>query len=111
MAIVLPDGIYGNESLGYVRKWIMNKFRLVAVIDIPLETFMPNTGTKTSILIVQKLRKEEIPADYPVFMCVAETCGHDRRGNVIEDDDVKEISTLFKKWTKENNFNFKNNGN
>lgn len=111
MAIVLPDGIYGNESLGYVRKWIMNKFRLVAVIDIPLETFMPNTGTKTSILIVQKLRKEEIPADYPVFMCVAETCGHDRRGNVIEDDDVKEISTLFKEWTKENNFNFKNNGN
>ena len=107
MAIVLPDGIYGNESLGYVRKWIMNKFRLVAVIDIPLETFMPNTGTKTSILIAQKLRKEEIPADYPVFMCVAETCGHDRRGNVIEDDDVKEISTLFKKWTKENNFNFK----
>lgn len=111
MAIVLPDGIYGNESLGYVRKWIMNKFRLVAVIDIPLETFMPNTGTKTSILIVQKLRKEEIPADYPIFMCVAETCGHDRRGNVIEDDDVKEISTLFKMWTTENNFNFKNNGN
>ena len=110
MAIVLPDGVFGNNQLGYIRQFIMQRFRLVAVIDIPLETFMPNTGTKTSILIVQKMKKEDIPTDYPVFMCVAETCGHDRRGNIKEEDDIAQISTLFRSWAKENNFSFKKYG-
>ena len=110
MAIVLPDGVFGNNKLGYIRKFIMNRFRLVAIIDIPIETFMPNTGTKTSILIVQKLKKNDIPEDYPVFMCVAETCGHDRRGNIKEEDDIAHISSLFNEWAVENNFSFKNNG-
>ena len=104
------DGVFGNNQLGYIRQFIMQRFRLVAVIDIPLETFMPNTGTKTSILIVQKMRKEDIPTDYPVFMCVAETCGHDRRGNIKEEDDIAQISTLFRSWAKENNFSFKKYG-
>lgn len=111
MAIVLPDGVFGNNQLGYIRKFIMQRFRLVAIIDIPLETFMPNTGTKTSILVVQKLKPQDIPADYPVFMCVAETCGHDRRGNIKEEDDIAQVSALFKKWAEDNNFNFKKNGN
>lgn len=110
MAIVLPDGVFGNNQLGYIRRFIMQRFRLVAVIDIPLETFMPNTGTKTSILIVQKMKAEDIPHDYPVFMCVAETCGHDRRGNLKEEDDIAQISTLFKKWAIENHFTFKDYG-
>lgn len=110
MAIVLPDGIFGNNKLGYIRKFIMKQARIVAVIDIPLETFMPNTGTKTSILIVQKLPAEEIPKDYPVFMCVAETCGHDRRGNIKEEDDISKIATEFKKWAKANKFSFTRNG-
>lgn len=104
MAIVLPDGVFGNNQLGYIRKYIMERARLVAVIDIPLETFMPNTGTKTSILIAQKTR--EIPEDYPVFMCIAETCGHDRRGNIKEEDDIVNIASEFKKWAQENNFSF-----
>ena len=104
MAIVLPDGVFGNNQLGYIRKYIMEHTRLVAVIDIPLETFMPNTGTKTSILIAQKMKN--IPEDYPVFMCIAETCGHDRRGNIKEEDDIVNIASEFKKWAKENNFSF-----
>lgn len=104
MAIVLPDGIYGNNQLGYIRKFIMKRARIVAVIDIPIETFQPNTGTKTSILILQKMSK--LPSDYPVFMAIAESCGHDRRGNPKEDDDISKIADEFKKWAKENKFTF-----
>ena len=106
MAIVLPDGIYGNESLGYIRQWLLEQGRLIAVIDIPIETFMPNTSTKTSVMIFQKLEKNKIPDDYPVFMAVAETCGHDRRGRELTQDDIVEISALFEIWRKENNFKF-----
>jgi type I restriction enzyme M protein len=100
----LPDGIYGNNQLGYIRKFIMKRARIVAVIDIPIETFQPNTGTKTSILILQKMSK--LPSDYPVFMAIAESCGHDRRGNPKEDDDISKIADEFKKWAKENKFTF-----
>ncbi len=106
MAIVLPDGIYGNESLAYIRQWLLDKARIVAIVDVPIETFMPNTSTKTSIMILQKLPKEEIPEDYPIFMAVAETCGHDRRGKELPNDDIKQVAEEFKKWAKENNFRF-----
>lgn len=108
MAIVLPDGIFGNSGFGYIRNYIMKHTRLVAVIDVPIETFMPNTGTKTSILVVQKMKK--IPKDYSVFMCVADNCGHDRRGNETEDDDISQVAEKFKQWCIDNNFSFKDYG-
>ena len=85
---------------------MLGKARLVAVIDVPLETFMPNTSTKTSILVLQKLKDNKIPKDYSVFMASAETCGHDRRGNFNEDDDIAKIPNEFRKWAKENKFSF-----
>jgi type I restriction enzyme M protein len=106
MVIVLPDGIYGNESLKYVRDLLLKQVRIVAVIDVPVETFLPNTGTKTSIMIIQKMPSEKIPEDYPVFMAVAEFCGHDRRGNEIEKDDIIKVSREFKEWSEKNNFSF-----
>ncbi len=107
MAIVLPEGIYGNNLLGYIRNFLLERGRVLAIIDIPIETFMPNTATKTSILVFQKLKKEDIPDNYPIFMAIAETCGHDRRGNIIESDDVANIASSFREWCKFNNINFK----
>ena len=106
MAIVLPDGCFGNESLSYLRSWLLNHVKIIGVIDLPLETFLPNTGTKTSVLLCKKASQQELEKDYPVFMCIAETCGHDRRGKEIESDDIKGIPELFKKWCKENNVEF-----
>jgi type I restriction enzyme M protein len=106
MAIVLPDGIYGNDNLSYVRKFLIENGRLLAVIDVPIETFMPNASTKTSILIFQKLSKTKIPKEYPIYMAVAESCGHDRRGKDNGEDDISKIADDFKKWQKENKFLF-----
>lgn len=106
MAMVLPDGIYGNESLGYIRNWLLKQGRIIAVIDVPLETFMPNTSTKTTIMIFQKLPENKIKKDYPVFMAVAETCGHDRRGKETKDDDILKVPNSFREWSKKNDFEF-----
>lgn len=108
MGLVLPDGIFGNDQLGYIRELILKKCRLIAVIDIPIETFMPNTGTKTSILVLQKNigsinNKNE---DYPIFMAIAEHCGHDRRGNETSNDDISILPLEFHKWAKKNKVKF-----
>lgn len=81
--IVLPEGIGGNASLGYVRQWLCERADLLAVIDCPLETFMPSTSTKTIIVVFER---REIPSRPPVFMAVAEHCGHDRRGRPRTDE-------------------------
>lgn len=98
MAIVLPDGVFGNDTFTYIRNWLKKQGRILAVIDIPIETFQPNTATKTSVLIFQKLPKNEIPEDYEIFMAIATTCGHDRRGNETESDEIQMVAQEYKKW-------------
>ena len=64
---------------------------------------MPNTPTKTSILILKKRKLGQKEKTYPIFMAVAETCGHDRRGNFVDDDDISKISLKFREWQLKNN--------
>ena len=106
MAIVLPDGIFGNETESYVRNWILQNAKIIAIIDVPLETFLPHTGTKTSILILQKVEKEKIKENYPIFLSIAEYCGHDRRGKEIEKDDLPKIAPYFNEWKTNNKIEF-----
>ena len=69
-----------------------------------METFQPNTQTKTSVMVLKKTK--DIKNDYPVFMCIAETCGHDRTGKLIEDDDIQLVVPEFRKWLKDNKVDF-----
>jgi len=101
MGIVLPDGILGNVTDGYIRKFILDKAKILAVVDMPPETFQPSTSTKTSLLFLQKKKEGEKVENYPIFMAVAEKCGHNRRGKPIEEDDFPEIALKYKKYYKE----------
>lgn len=100
MAIVLPDGVFGNDTFTYIRNWLKRQGRILAIIDIPIETFQPNTATKTSVLVFQKLPKDEIPQDYSIFMAIAATCGHDRRGNETGSDEILMVADKYKEWAR-----------
>lgn len=122
MGIVLPDGILGNPTDSHIRAFIKSKAKILAVVDMPQETFMPSVGTKTSVLFLQKKNEDATP--YPVFMGVAESCGHDRRdnvvykmddqgkhtldtdGNKIIDDDLPKIADAYKRFREENHVLF-----
>lgn len=106
MGIVLPDGILGNVTDGYIRKFILDKAKILAVVDMPPETFQPSTSTKTSMLFLQKKKDGEKIKNYPIFMAVAEKCGHNKRGKPIEEDDFSGIAKEFAKFKKENNIQF-----
>ncbi len=91
LAIVLPDAILGSPSLGYIRKWLIQRTVIIASIDLHSDTFQPRNGTQTSILILQKKTKSEIDreaveremADYNIFMAIVDKIGHDKRGNQL----------------------------
>jgi type I restriction enzyme M protein len=59
MAVVLPQGRFNNSSDQRVREYIATHGRILAVVGIHGNTFKPHTGTKTSVLFVQKWTKEE----------------------------------------------------
>ena len=54
LAIVLPQGNLNNTNAEYIRQFIMDKARILAVVGMHVNTFKPFTGTKTSVLFLQK---------------------------------------------------------
>lgn len=91
MGIVLPDNILGAPGLGYIREWLIQNHRIIASIDLHVDTFQPRNGTQTSVLILQKKTQKQKDieektgemADYNIFMAMIEKIGHDKRGNPI----------------------------
>ena len=89
MGIVLPDNILGAPGLGYIREWLIKNHRIVASVDLHVDTFQPGNGTQTSVLFLQKKTQEQkdteeksgTMADYNIFMAMVEKVGHDKRGN------------------------------
>jgi type I restriction enzyme M protein len=60
MAIVLPQGRFNNTSDKYIRDFIAEHCRILAVVGLHQNTFKPHTGTKTSVLFVQKWTEAEL---------------------------------------------------
>lgn len=91
LAIVLPDSILGNPGLGHIRHWLLEKTRIVASVDLDVDTFQPRNGTQTSVLILQKKTQEQLNEErytrqivpYNIFLAMVEKVGHDRRGNTL----------------------------
>lgn len=54
MAVVLPQGRFNNASDKYIRDFITERCRILAVVGLHGNVFKPHTGTKTSVLFVQK---------------------------------------------------------
>jgi type I restriction enzyme M protein len=126
MAIVLPQGRFNNTSDAKVRAFIMERARLIAVVGLDGNTFKPHTGTKTSVLFVQKWHDTINPKqdDYPIFMAVSENSGKDNSGkeiyetdefgerlldehnHLIQKHDLKQIAEAFEVWAKEQKLSF-----
>lgn len=131
MAIVLPQGRFNNSSDEKIRKFIMERAKLIAVIGLDINTFKPHTGTKTSVLIVQKWdENKNSPTynprveDYEVFMAVSEQSGKDNsgdevyvlnengeraldeHGHLIQKHDLHLIAKAFEEWAIKQKLNF-----
>ncbi|MCB9211243.1 MAG: N-6 DNA methylase [Ignavibacteriales bacterium] len=112
LGIVLPDSILSNPGYAYVRFWILQNCQVLASVDLPVETFLPRTGTQTSVLILRRKSEQEKlmesmsgqMATYEIFMANVKKVGKDRRGNFIykKDEKGREIvdRSLYKPFTE-----------
>ncbi len=89
MAMVLPYNKVGGESWAYMRQWLIERMRIVAVVGLGRNTFMPHTSQKACVLV--GIKRESAAANSSreeVIFFVSEKEGKDRRGKLIlkEDD-------------------------
>lgn len=108
MAVVLPQGRFNNSTDKYIREYIMERCRVLAVIGLHGNTFKPHTGTKTSVLLVQKwtddrcgypnicpkpVADEKGKIDYPIFFATMQEPSKDNSGNKIY------VTETYVTWT------------
>jgi len=122
LAIVLPNGNFENPSLEYLRYYIKLKAKILAIVNLPQETFIPfGTGVKTSLLFLQK-DTPNLVREYPIFFGRVTKLGYqgnkngtatyqkDKFGQIIKngfgqpilDEDFSDIVDAFKKFQKGN---------
>lgn len=91
MAVVLPQGRFNNSSDKYIREFIAERCRILAVVGLHGNVFKPHTGTKTSVLFVQKWDSELCPQkeDYPIFFATMQKPSKDNSGEKIYVKDEK----------------------
>lgn len=123
MAIVLPNGNFENPSLEYLRYYIKQKAKVLAIVNLPQETFIPyGTGVKTSLLFLEKDSKNE-ERQYPIFFGRVTKLGYqgnkngtplyqkdkygqiikDKNGQPILDEDFTTIIEAYKSFQKGKN--------
>ena len=106
MAIVLPQGRFNNSSDKYIRDFIAERCRILAVVGLHGNVFKPHTGTKTSVLFVQKWDDELCPRreDYPIFFATMREPSKDNSGDKILETVSEKVGSLtLRKFLRDDN--------
>jgi len=99
MGIVLPDGVLSNSTLQYVRDYILDKAKILAIVSLPQSAFVPSgAGVKASLLFLEKNGTKQRKS-YPVFMSIAERIGYDALGRP-DKNELPEILKDYKAFSK-----------
>ena len=84
LAIVLPHGKAASAAWTPLRRWVVERARIYAVVSLPVETFRPHTSQRAVLLIAKKRGRGEAPSpEESVFFAVSERAGRDRSGEPI----------------------------
>ncbi|MBI2630525.1 N-6 DNA methylase [Candidatus Pacearchaeota archaeon] len=129
MGIVLSNSIAGIDRWEKARQWLLGKMRIVALFDLPANTFA-DTGVNTTLIVAYKLSEDELKKlqkdDYEVFVKEIKNVGYevrtvnriktyipsydineetfeirmDESGNPKLKEDFTQTLTEFKEWAK-----------
>jgi len=93
MAIVLPEAVLTNSSLQYVRDFVMDHARILAVVSLPNTAFTQfGAGVKASLLFLTKrVSAKKVSNDYPIFMAIAGHIGYDATGRPDDNELFTEV--------------------
>lgn len=79
LAIVLPETVFHGEQTGFLRQFIQDGNDIVAVVDLPHNTFRPHCNAKTCLLVMRK----GVAQRDRVVMATPKEMGHDHKGREL----------------------------
>ena len=94
MAIILPETYLHAPSKKYILQFLKQNNNIIAIIDLPRNTFRPFCGAKTCLIVLQK----NTPQQDNITMGIAEQIGHDHKGNSIYKFDEKAKAFTTEVW-------------
>ncbi len=115
MGVVLPNGVLGNpgEQMEFVRWWLLRNMELLASVELPAEAFLPQVSVQASCVFLRRRSDDELRfvgkkglKQRPVFMAIAEHCGHGRRGETTwvrnpDGSDLVETIEAVERWERD----------
>ena len=88
--MVLPQGLFNNSSDKRIRDYMAEHCRILAVVGLHGNVFKPHTGTKTSVIFLQKWNDDKTTGalcpkldDYPIFFATMREPSKDNSGDKI----------------------------
>lgn len=96
---VIDEGVLNTETAAPLRRWLFQQCRLIAVFNLPPETFKPNKiNVKSSLLYFEKrdVPDNDFEDHYKITVCKIESLGYQGSGEKIRgfnlDKFLKEMS-------------------
>lgn len=84
LGIVLPYNKAAGSSFSALRRWLVGRARVFAVVGLPRETFMPHTSQRTFVLLARRRASCEEPLGHERTMfVVSERAGKDAAGRLL----------------------------
>lgn len=82
LGIVMAKGQLDNREALSIRKWVLEKSQLLAVVNLHEDTFEPFCGSKASVIFLKKNEKRQTK-NYKVYMAISNKVGQTSRGEPI----------------------------
>lgn len=75
LGIILPEGYLCTSSYGYVRQWILEKLRIIGLIELPRRIFLKSEADlRSNILFAERKLADNI--DYPIHTELVRKVGY-----------------------------------
>jgi type I restriction enzyme M protein len=98
LAMVIPDGILTNSSSQYVRDWIEEHYRIIAVVSMPQTAFTATgAGVKSSVIFLRKYSDSQTAQIRKIKTVLFDTLFEDKRFGLEIERLEKEKARLIKK--------------
>jgi type I restriction enzyme M protein len=85
--------------MDYIRSYMIQRARVLAVVGLHINSFKPHTGTKTSVIFLQKWSNDDFDEngklkveDYPIFFASQKQSFKNNSGDYIIEKDRDGLS-------------------
>ncbi|WP_320777037.1 N-6 DNA methylase [Streptomyces sp. CRN 30] len=94
IATVIDEGLLNTETGSELRRWILQKNRIISVLRLPDETFKPNKITvRSSVLFMQRRETDDVDLqdDYSITFCDLDSLGYTGAGDKLRGFDLPRL--------------------